>query len=54
LPVEQKEIMDFVFNELDKVLLVLNEIRKYGDVFRNEVNVLSRIIDLAYQLSSKI
>jgi hypothetical protein len=52
--VEQKEIMDFVFNELDKVLLVLNEIRKYGDVFRNEVNVLSRIIDLAYQLSSKI
>jgi hypothetical protein len=53
-PVEQKEIMDFVFNELDKVLLVLNEIKKYGDVFRNEVNVLSRIIDLAYQLSSKI
>ena len=52
--VEQKEIMDFVFNELDKVLLVLNEIKKYGDVFRNEVNVLSRIIDLAYQLSSKI
>lgn len=54
LLVEQKEIMDFVFNELDKVLLVLNEIKKYGDVFRNEVNVLSRIIDLAYQLSSKI
>ena len=53
-PVEQKEIMDFVFNELDKVLLVLNEIKKYGDVFRNEINVLSRIIDLAYQLSSKI
>ena len=52
--VEQKEIMDFVFNELDKVLLVLNEIKKYGDVFRNEVYVLSRIIDLAYQLSSKI
>jgi len=52
--VEQKEITDFVFNELDKVLLVLNEIKKYGDVFRNEVNVLSRIIDLAYQLSSKI
>uniref|UniRef100_A0A7C1E431 Uncharacterized protein n=1 Tax=Fervidicoccus fontis TaxID=683846 RepID=A0A7C1E431_9CREN len=52
--VEQKEIMDFVFNELDKVLLVLNEIKKYGDVFRNEVNVLSRIIDLAYQLSSRI
>jgi hypothetical protein len=52
--VEQKEIMDFVFNELDKVLLVLNEIKKYGDVFRNEINVLSRIIDLAYQLSSKI
>ncbi len=52
--VEQKEIMDFVFNELDKVLLVLNEIKKYGDVFRNEVNVLLRIIDLAYQLSSRI
>jgi hypothetical protein len=52
--VEQKEIMDFVFNELDKVLLVLNEMKKYGDVFSNEVNVLSRIIDLAYQLSSKI
>lgn len=52
--VEQKEIVDFVFNELDKVLLVLNEIKKYGDAFRNEVNVLSRIIDLAYQLSSRI
>jgi len=52
--VEQKEILDFVFNELDKVLLVLNEIKKYGDVFRNEVKVLSRIIDLAYQLSSRI
>lgn len=52
--VEQKEILDFVFNELDKVLLVLNEIKKYGDVFRNEVIVLSRIIDLAYQLSGRI
>jgi hypothetical protein len=52
--VEQKEILDFVFNELDKVLLVLNEIKKYGDVFKNEVKVLSRIIDLAYQLSSRI
>lgn len=52
--VEQKEILDFVFNELDKVLLVLNEIKKYGDVFRNEVKVLSRIIDLAYQLSGRI
>lgn len=52
--IEQKEIMDFVFNELDKVLLVLNEMTKYGDIFNNEAKVLSKIIDLAYQLSRRI
>lgn len=52
--VEQQEITEFVFSNLDKVVSVLNEMKKHGDIFRTEINVLTKIIDLTFKLTSKI
>lgn len=53
-PMEQKELKEFIFSDLDKFLAVLSEMKKHGEVFEREAGILSRVIDLAYRLASRL
>jgi len=53
-PSEQRELEEFAFAYLDKVASVLREMKERGDTFREEIEVLERLVDLAYKVSQML
>lgn len=51
---DKENFKNFVFNNLDKIVELLNNMEKYEEVFAGEINVLREILNLADLVSSKI
>lgn len=50
-----KEIFkNFVFNSLEKIVELLNDMEKYGEIFSGEISTLREILNLADLVSSKL
>jgi hypothetical protein len=53
-PVDKRVFKDLVFNEMDKIVKILEEMMGYEDVFDKEIKVLQEILGLAEHISAKI
>ncbi|MEM1638982.1 MAG: hypothetical protein QXJ69_02740 [Desulfurococcaceae archaeon] len=51
---DKENFKNFVFNNLDKIVELLNNMEKYEEVFAGEISVLREILNLADLVSSKI
>ncbi|MET1160208.1 MAG: hypothetical protein ABWW65_04545 [Thermoprotei archaeon] len=52
--IDKEVFKRIVFNELDSIAELLEEMMKYGDVLENEIRVLDEILSLAERISSKL
>jgi hypothetical protein len=53
-PVDKRVFRDLVFNEMDKIVEILEEMMSYEDVFDKEIKILQEILGLAEHVSAKI
>ena len=52
--IDKKVFREIVFNELDQIVTILEEMMAYEDIFNEEILVLEEIISLAEMIASKI
>lgn len=51
---DKEAFKEFVFSELDKITMLINEMEKYEEVFHGEISTLREILALADLVASKL